>query len=78
MLLAHVAGSGRGLPGHRAHPGEQGSQDEAAYLQGPRPYQPLHELPVPHRDDPHGEGTDRPQARGRGRPEEKGKCGNLS
>jgi len=74
-------GSGRGLPGHRAHPGEQGSQDAPAYVPRPRPHQPVHELAVPHRDDPHREGADRAQARGGSDAEEKGKgldtCGAV-
>lgn len=67
-----LPGSRCGFPGHRAHPGEQGSQDAPAHVPGTRQDQPLHELPVPHRDDPHGEGADRAQARGGSRPEEKG------
>lgn len=67
-----VSGSGRRLSGDRAHPGEQGSQDEETHLPSSRTHQPLHELALPHRDDPHREGADRPQARGGGGSEEKG------
>lgn len=71
-----VSGSGRGLSGHRAHPGQQGPQDEETHLPRPRPHQPLHELPLSHRDDPDREGADRPQTRGGGGPEEEGRVTN--
>lgn len=67
-----LSGSGCGLSGHRAHSGQQGPQNEEAHLPCPRPHQPLHELSLPHRDDPDREGADRPQTRGGGRSEEKG------
>lgn len=73
-----VSGSGRGLSGHRTHPGQQGPQDEETHIPRPWPHQPLHELTVPHRDDPHREGADRPQARGGGGPEEKGAVQTLT
>ena len=67
-----LSGSGCGLFGHRAHPSQQGAQDEEAHVPRPRPHQPVHELAVPHRDDPDREGADRPQTRGGSGPEEKG------
>lgn len=70
--LVLVSGSGCGLSGYWAHPGEQGPQDEEAHVPCPRTHQPLHELPLPHRDDPDREGADRPQTRGGGGSEEEG------
>lgn len=72
LLLNVFTGSRCGLSCHRAHPGQQGPQDEEAHLPRPRPHQPLHELSLPHWDDPHWEGADRPQTRRGGCPEEKG------
>lgn len=66
------SGPGCGLSGHRTHPGQQGPQDEEAHVSRSRPHQPLHELSLPHRDDPDRKGADRPQTRGGDRPEEKG------
>lgn len=65
-------GPGCGLSGHRTHPGQQGPQDEETHVSRSRPHQPLHELSLPHRDDPDRKGADRPQTRGGDRPEEKG------
>ncbi len=70
--LLDLVGFGCGLSGDWAHPGEQGPKDAQAYLPCARTHQPLHELPMPHRNDPHWEGADRSQTRRGGFSEEKG------
>lgn len=72
LLFILWTGSRCGFPCHRAHPGQQGPQDEETHLPRPRSHQPLHELSLPHRDDPHWEGADCPQTRRGGCSEEKG------
>lgn len=67
------SGSGCGLSGHRAHPGQQSPQDEETHISRPRSHQPIHELAVPHRNDPDREGADRPQTRRGGVSEEEGR-----
>lgn len=75
--MSDVSGSGRGLSGHRAHSSQQGAQDEETHLPRPWAHQPLHELPLSHRDDPDREGADRPQTRGGGCAEEEGSSQKL-